>query len=130
LQQRYLAIETRRFPRRLEVQIDVEPEATKALVPSLIIQPLTENVIRHAVSTSREQIVLTIQARRLGDQLHLTVRNSLSDGGAGPAGTSIGLANVAERLHARFEGRCAFIAGPQPNGGFAAMIQIPFQVAQ
>lgn len=129
LQQRYLGIETRRFPRRLEVGIELDPEAAKALVPSLIMQPLTENVIRHAVATSRDQIQMTIQARRRGDQLHLSVTNTLSVGGPATGGTNVGLANVAERLRERFDGRAVFIAGPQPNGGFAAVIQIPFRAS-
>lgn len=129
LQKRYLAIETRRFPRRLQVEMDVDAESAEALVPSLITQPLTENVIRHAVATSRSKIRLTIRARRSADQLHLSVINSLSGQQPAPGGTKVGLANVAERLRARFEGRCAFIAGPQPDGGYAAVIQMPYQVA-
>jgi LytS/YehU family sensor histidine kinase len=129
LQERYLAIEMRRFPRRLQVKMDVDPDSAGALVPSLITQPLTENVIRHAVATSRAQIRLTIRARRFADQLHLSIINSLSGQQPAAGGTKVGLANVAERLRARFDGRCAFIAGPQPDGGFAAIIQMPYQVA-
>jgi two-component system LytT family sensor kinase len=128
LQERYLAIETRRFPRRLQVEMDVDSESSQALVPSLITQPLTENVIRHAVATSRAQIRLTIRARRVADQLHLSIINSLSGADAAAGGTKVGLANVAERLRARFDSRCAFIAGPQPDGGFAAIIQMPHRM--
>ena len=129
LQHRYLAIEARRFPRRLEVRVDIEPGTASALVPSLILQPLTENVIRHAVATSRDPILLTIEAHRVAGQLRLIVTNTLSSGGPGAGGTKVGLANVAERLRARFDERCAFAAGPQSAGGFAAEIRIPFQEA-
>ena len=129
LQERYLAIETRRFPRRLQVEMDVDADSARALVPSLITQPLTENVIRHAVAISRAQIRLTIRARRFADQLHISIVNSLPGHGPAAGGTKVGLANVAERLRARFDGRCAFIAGPQPDGGFAAIIQMPYRVA-
>jgi len=129
LQRRYLDIETRRFPRRLRVAMDVDPESAKALVPSLITQPLTENVIRHAVAASREQVVLTIRARRVEDQLHLMIANSLVGVGGASGGTKVGLTNVAERLRVRYDGGCAFIAGPQPEGGFAAIIQMPYRVA-
>jgi len=129
LQQRYLAIEMRRFPRRLEVILDVEPETARALVPSLILQPLTENVIRHAVATSRDPILLTIGARRSAEQLHLTVRNTLSSGGCGTGGTKVGLANVAERLRARFNEHCTFAVGSQSGGDFVAEIRIPYQEA-
>jgi len=129
LQERYLAIETRRFPRRLQVEMHVDAEAARALVPSLITQPLTENVIRHAVATSRARVHLTIRARRVADQLHISIVNSLSGQQPGSGGTRVGLANVAERLHARYDGRCAFVAGPQPDGGYAAIIQMPYQGA-
>jgi two-component system, LytTR family, sensor kinase len=129
LQQRYLDIEIRRFPRRLRVEMDVDADSARALVPSLITQPLTENVIRHAVATSRKQIMLTIRARRVADQLHLTVANSLPDAAPATGGTGVGLANVSERLRARYDGRCAFLAGPQPDGGFAAVLQMPYRMA-
>ena len=128
LQARYLAIETRRFPGRLKVEMDVSAEAQAARLPSLITQPLTENVIRHAVGTSRTKIVLTIRARKVGEELHLAVTNSPSGGGPGAGGTKVGLANVAERLRTRYGARSAFLAERQPDGGFAAAIRMPYQV--
>ena len=75
----------------------------------------------------RDPVASTIRARRVADQLHLSIANSLSGQDPATGGTKVGLANVAERLRARYEGRCAFIAGPQPDGGFAAIIQMPYQ---
>jgi hypothetical protein len=130
LQALYLAIETKRFPGRLRVEMDVSPESARALVPSLITQPLTENVIRHAVAGSRASVLLSILARREADQLHLTIANSAPDRTAEAGGMNVGLTNVAERLRVRFDGACAFSAGLQPDGGFAAEIHLPFVVAR
>jgi hypothetical protein len=130
LQALYLAIETKRFPGRLRVEMDVSPESARALVPSLITQPLTENVIRHAVAGSRASVLLSILARREADQLHLTIANSAPDRTAEADGMNVGLTNVAERLRVRFDGACAFSAGLQPDGGFAAEIHLPFVVAR
>jgi LytS/YehU family sensor histidine kinase len=130
LQALYLAIETKRFPGRLRVEMDVSPESARALVPSLITQPLTENVIRHAVSASRASVLLSILARRVEDQLHLTIANSSPDRTADAKGMNVGLTNVAERLRVRFDGNCFFSAGLRPDGGFAAEIHLPFVVAR
>jgi signal transduction histidine kinase len=127
LQALYLAIEAVRFADRLEVRIDIPFEARSALVPSLVLQPLIENVVKHAVSTSRTQVTLDISARIEEGRLHVCVRNSAGDGpGQGARGTGVGLNNVAERLRARFGEDCAFKAGPQPDGGFAVGFAIPW----
>lgn len=126
LQALYLAIEARRFPDRLRVEMDVTPESARALIPSLITQPLTENVLRHAVAASEERVLLTIIARKVEDELHLTIANSGPNGSSAKPGTRVGLVNVAERLRGRFADRSSFTAGPQPGGGFAAVLRMPF----
>lgn len=130
LQSLYLAIETLRFPDRLRVEIDVPAEVRGALVPSLVTQPLVENVVRHAVAISIEPVVLGIAARRDGDRLHISVRNSAPAGTRGSAGgTGVGLANVADRLHARFDRDCTFRAEAQADGGFLVAIELPWSTA-
>ena len=59
----YLDIEKVRFEERLQLEIDVEDEARRALIPSLLLQPLVENAIKYAVSPSEEPVRLTIEAR-------------------------------------------------------------------
>jgi hypothetical protein len=127
LQSLYLEIERLRFPDRLAVEFDVAPETASALVPSLITQPLAENVVRHAVANSTRPIVLAIRARREGSRLRLTVHNSEPDGAAAPAASlGVGLANVAERLQARYGANHRFIAEAEPGSGFTVEIDIPF----
>ncbi|MEO6216287.1 MAG: histidine kinase [Sphingomonas sp.] len=127
LQALYLAIEAVRFADRLEVRIDIPDEARSALVPSLVLQPLIENVVKHSVSTSTTPVTLDISARIGGERLHVCVRNGAGDGpGQGARGTGVGLNNVAERLRARFGEDCAFRADPQQDGGFAVSFAIPW----
>ena len=127
LQALYLAIEAVRFADRLEVRIDIPDDARSALVPSLVLQPLIENVVKHSVSTSTMPITLDISARVESGRLHVCIRNSAGDGpGQGARGTGVGLNNVAERLRARFGEDCAFRAEPQPGGGFAVSFAIPW----
>jgi len=116
-----------RFADRLEVRIDIPDAARSALVPSLVLQPLIENVVKHSVSTSTAPITLDISARVESGRLHVCIRNSAGDGpGQGARGTGVGLNNVAERLRARFGEDCAFRAEPQPDGGFAVSFAIPW----
>ncbi|HEX4736100.1 MAG TPA: histidine kinase [Allosphingosinicella sp.] len=128
LQSLYLAIETLRFGERLRVHIDVAEDVRPALVPSLIVQPLAENVIRHAVGNSTRPIDFRIAARREGGRLLVEAVNSAPDGAVRPStGTGIGLVNVAERLRTRYGPDCTFSAERQPDGGFRVQFSIPFQ---
>lgn len=130
LQSLYLAIEAVRFSDRFETRIDIADDARRALVPSLVLQPLIENVVRHSVSTSASPVILTIHAEVQAGRLNVSVTNTASDGsGHAKGGTGVGLANVAARLEARFGDRCAFTAGPEPDRGFAVRFSIPFMEA-
>ncbi|GAA0322507.1 hypothetical protein GCM10009087_35970 [Sphingomonas oligophenolica] len=130
LQALYLAIEAVRFSDRLDVQIDIPDEAKRALVPSLVLQPLIENVVKHVVSTSITPVTLHISASVEDGRLHVCVRNSAGDGsGQGARGTGVGLNNVAARLKARFGEECAFKAGPCEEGGFSVGFAIPWSGA-
>jgi len=127
LQSLYLSIEELRFPDRLKVEIDIPEDARAALVPSLVTQPLVENVVRHAVATSLEPILLCISARREGERLRITVRNGAPVGGGPSArGTGVGLANVGNRLRARFAQDAIFLAERQGDGGFLVVMEIPW----
>ena len=132
LQSTYLAIEAVRFPNRLDVAIDVPNAVRGVLVPSLIVQPLVENAVRHAVAVSTGRVSLTIAAHAEGKRLRIRVRDSganMGTGGEAPRrvvpGTGVGLANVAERLKTRYGDDCGFAAGRLPDGGFEVTFAIP-----
>jgi signal transduction histidine kinase len=132
LQRLYLDIEKVRFPSRLRVEIDIPPEVETARLPALVLQPLVENAIKYGVSPTREKVTLRIEARALGDgRMEIIVTNS-GHGNTAPAkdrdkieSTGVGLANVCQRLSARFgtHAKCEF--GPLSNGGYQVHIIMP-----
>ncbi|HEX6375750.1 MAG TPA: histidine kinase [Allosphingosinicella sp.] len=126
-QQLYLDIEKLRFPRRLDVNIDVPAALGGARVPPLILQPLVENAIKHGVARTAEPVRLTIAAREEDGQLVLTVENDRgpAEPAKGEPGTGVGLINVCERLAARFGGEASCEHGPLPGGGWRVTLIMP-----
>ncbi len=102
LQRLYLEVEAVRFPERLRTVFDVPAELEDACVPGLILQPLVENAVKHAVAATNRPVTITISARTVGNILRLSV----SDDGPGHStnrnGCGIGLSNVRDRLAARY----------------------------
>jgi len=130
LQRLYLDIEKVRFPRRLQVEIDVPPELEAARLPALILQPVVENAIKHGVSPTREKVTLTIVAREAGPgRFTIELRNSAAArpkaGKEAPDGTGVGISNVCDRLAARFgdAAKCEF--GPTGDGGYRVVLTLP-----
>jgi signal transduction histidine kinase len=125
LQKLYLDIEAVRFPTRLVTVFDLPPALEEARVPGMILQPLVENSVKYAVSPVSRPVTITLAAREEFDRLVITV----SDDGPGlPQGADhgfgIGLANVRDRLEARFGADIGFTSAPVP-GGYRTEIRIP-----
>ena len=126
LQRLYLDIEAVRFPERLRTQVDLPDALATACVPGLILQPLVENAIKYGVSRVNRPVTIAIAARRERDQVVLTV----SDDGKGPTegeehGTGVGLANVRDRLQARFGPKAGLVTCAPPEGGFVVTVTLP-----
>jgi two-component system, LytTR family, sensor kinase len=123
LQKLYLAIEQIRFGERLAVVFDV-PEALMAVrVPALILQPLVENSIRHAVARTLQVVTVTIAARIEDGRLRLSVED---DGpGTRDAGLGVGLGNVAGRLSLRHPGAAAINYGRTDRATTSTVIELP-----
>jgi two-component system LytT family sensor kinase len=132
LVERYLAIEGVRFADRLEVDIEVEPEVRRAAVPSMILQPLVENALRHGIARRPGPGRVLVSAARQGAALHLAVGDS-GPGFVRPdpavAGAGIGLRNTASRLRARYGDRANLAVGASPLGGAVVSITVPFEPA-
>ena len=126
LQKLYLDIEAVRFPDRLKTVIDIPPALLNACVPGLILQPVVENAIKYGVSRTAQPVEIRITAREDGDLMHINVTD---DGpnppGQGDGGSGIGLANVRDRLTARFGDRGRIVYGPRDAGGFAVLLTLP-----
>ncbi len=126
MQRLYLDIEKIRFPERLSVVVDVPEELEDARVPGMILQPVVENAIKHGVARSSRPVTVTIRARASGDTMHLIVEDD-ADGDAVPArGNGVGLGNVRERLHTRFDGAAHASHGPRHGGGFRVELILPW----
>ncbi|WFL78633.1 histidine kinase [Altererythrobacter arenosus] len=125
LQEQYLAIEAVRFPDRLISKFDLPRDLEDARVPGMILQPLIENSVKYAVSAVNRPVTITVAAREEFDRLVITVTD---DGPGVPAGAShgfgIGLANVRDRLEARFGPDVVLSSSPIP-GGYKSEIRIP-----
>ena len=130
---RYVAIQRVRFQDRLTVSCNIEDGVRGALVPSLLLQPLVENAIRHGISPRAGAGYVQVTARRLGDKLSLTI---LDDGvgvrarrsRARSRGTGLGLTNTTTRLLHLYGDGHEFESGPREEGGYAVRITIPFRL--
>ncbi len=127
LQLDYLGIEEARFSDRMEVRLEVDPTLHAAKVPGLILQPLVENAVKHGVARTPGAAILIIGAQRDGDgSLRLWVENSVPTGErSGADGMGIGLANVANRLAARYAAAGACVARPAGPGRIRVEIGMP-----
>lgn len=126
----YLSIQKRRFGERVAVTIDAEPAVLGAMVPSMLLQPLVENAIRHGLEGRLSGGTIAVSAQRAGDMLHISV----TDDGVGlPGGWrmdkcgGLGVRVTRERLEALYPqaGEEAFRISRRSAGGTEVSIRIP-----
>jgi two-component system, LytTR family, sensor kinase len=127
----YLEIQKIRFGDQLAVKIDVAPEVRYASVPSLFLQPLVENAIRHGISRRAAGGTVIVLARSVEDQLLIEV----ADDGVGlPASWSLdqcaglGLSVTRERMEGMYPGRHSFLVRRRAEGGTSVEIRLPLRV--
>ena len=123
---RYLDIEQIRLESRLRVQYDVAAEASDAQVPTLILQPLVENAIRHGVAPREEGGTIVIAASTENARVRLTV----SDDGPGfangaPERLRVGLRNTQARLEQLYGANYDLRFAERAGGGVMVEITIP-----
>jgi len=126
----YLIIERARFEERLNVEIDVPDDLKSLSVPSLILQPLVENAIKHAISENVAGGTITIMVRREEFAGEESVKITVADTGRGkkdpisyePEG--IGIKNVRERIASYYHARGDFRV-EHKGRGTECTIEIP-----
>lgn len=126
----YLEIQQARFEDRLSVEIDVPPDLLGARVPSLLLQPLVENAVRHGVSRRVGPGRIEIGARRDEHRLRIEVRDDgvgLAEDDVGRGG--IGLSNLRARLRHLYGARQSFSLEQAPGGGVIATVVLPLAAA-
>lgn len=126
LQRLYLEIEKIRFPERLRTMINIPPELMNQYVPALILQPLVENAIKYGVSRANRPVTVDIRAEKVDEMMVIKI---IDDGepivSGSDQGNGIGLANVRDRLEARYRSAASLEAGPKNGGGFSATLTLP-----
>lgn len=127
---RYLEIEEIRFGERLRVDISVAEGAEGALVPPLILQPLVENAVRHAIGSREEGGAVAIAATRQEGWLTLGV----DDDGPGPdaameVGKGVGLSNTRQRLAELYGTGARLELSRNERGGLAVSLRLPFRTS-
>jgi two-component system, LytTR family, sensor kinase len=128
LQRLYLDIEEVRFADQLQVEVRLPRELEDALAPSLILQPLVENALKHGLRGPGQPMRLTISARAEADRLTLEVADDGRGQNAPGGGTGVGLKNIERRLAARFQDQ-ARLAVESTSDGFRARIILPLRFA-
>ncbi len=138
----YLAIEVVRFgAEKLTVIKDLAPETLDILVPSMMLQPLIENSIKHGLEPRIHGGTITLRSRLQGDILLLEVDDDgvgissekelfESKGTLGRAGTGIGMRNVRERLHVLYGLAAGLDIIRRPGRGTRVVLTIPVMTAE
>ncbi|HAN89158.1 MAG TPA: sensor histidine kinase, partial [Erythrobacter sp.] len=143
--QLYLGIEQMRFEERLRSSFRIEPEAAKAELPAMLLQPLVENAIKYGVSPQEEGAEIDIVAQVVGPRLRVTVSdtgpgmtmNSVEDGlpavrhtHARRDSTGVGLANIRDRLAQAYGEEHRFEIRSPESGGFSVLIELPYETKE
>ena len=128
----YLGIEKLRLGDRLVLDYDIEPEATSAEVPELLLQPLFENAVRHGAARMLNSCKIRFRACREGDRLHLALHNDgpVRSESPGPLGCGLGLTNTQDRLRLYYKDEFRFQYTDRPQGGVQIDISIPYKKAE
>ena len=127
IQARYLEVERERYSDRLTVSLDVPDQLKRARVPSLILQPLVENAVKHGVGALDQAVRIRIRADADRNILSIHVENDAPDEARASTGTGTGLRNVAQRLATRFGDQAGLSSGLTPSGIFRATISMPLR---
>lgn len=128
----YLDIEMVRFDDRLKLDFDIEPQALKALLPGLILQPLIENSMDHAIAVNEDGGVIRLRARKVRDELQI----ELSDTGPGDnvkkssKSCGVGLTNTLERLKTLYGSHYHFEELKRGPEGFTLQMIIPYETKE
>ena len=128
----YLGIQEMRFSDRLRFELDVDPATARALVPNLILQPLTENALRHGIARIVDAGVVGIRSSVHDGNLRLTVYDNgagLPDDWQMKGSTGIGLANTVARLQQLFDDNHQIDIRNRDGGGVEVVITMPLRIS-
>ena len=129
----YLEIEKTRFGERLKLDFQISEEAKSSLIPSLLLQPIIENSMKHVIAQNEEGGTISLFADVVDNMLVLV----LSDTGSGEqvdrnrikgkTGRGVGLRNIDERLKVLYTDNYEFIINVKASGGLETIIKLPVE---
>jgi two-component system, LytTR family, sensor kinase len=128
----YIGIQRRRFGERLSVEIHADPATLGLLVPTLILQPLVENAIRHGIGKHKGEDCIEVFANQQGGSLQIEVWNSNSvvdETSERVFQRGVGLRNTKARLEHLYGAAASLIFRPLARGGAAAIIVVPARLS-
>jgi len=131
---RYLDIEQLRYGEKLRTEFSVEPGALNVLVPNIVLQPLVENAIKHAISLRTNPGLVRVSAGRSGERLHVAVvddgpENPPPEVPAGRKRQGIGLANSRAQLEKLYGTNYRLEVMKRPEGGTTIHLDLPWRVS-
>ncbi|HEV3481834.1 MAG TPA: histidine kinase [Candidatus Acidoferrales bacterium] len=120
----FLAVEKIRYGSRLEMEESVDKEALEAQVPPLLLQPLVENAVAHGIANLVEGGWIRLEAKQRDGYLSIAIENPFDPQAPQRRRNGVGLANVRQRLEARY-GSSATFAATTKGGRFRVALSLP-----
>ena len=131
LLERYVEIQRARFGDRLTVDVAIEPDAKGSLVPSLLLQPLVENSIKHGIGARAGAGHIGIRIARRGDTLTIEIRDDGRGLTAGTVKEGIGIGNCRARLQSLYGGNGYSLGIANGSGsGAVVTLSLPYHVLE
>jgi two-component system, LytTR family, sensor kinase len=128
----YVQIEQVRFGDRLSVRRLIAPETMHASLPSMLIQPLVENALKHGIARTPGPGTVEVRVDREGDRLVVQVYDTgpgfQPPGHQVSGGTGVGLANTRKRLAQLYGAEHSLLAHSPAGGGAIVRISLPWRV--
>ncbi|HEU4779741.1 MAG TPA: histidine kinase [Steroidobacteraceae bacterium] len=121
----YLALESLRLADRLRVERDIAPEARAVRIPTMLLQTMVENAIKHGLAQLKEGGTLRIAAHVVDKELVLQVFNPRPADTAASASGGVGLRNSSERLRLLFGSGASLRLDLSQPGQATAEIRLP-----
>lgn len=132
----YLGIELIRFADRLTIEFDIDDAALNVKVPSLLLQPMAENSIKHAVNVCEDTCLIRVSASVTDDYLTLMVSDdgpgiaSLDDGTFTPEDfefSGLGVRNIIERVANVYADKASVILENKKTVGLSVFVSLPIR---
>lgn len=123
----YISIEQTRFKDRLTIEQEIDSTALACEVPTMVLQPLVENAVRHGIAKHKQADRISIVAQRTNGRLLLEVRNRIGrvENNGSPPARGIGLSNTRARLEQLYNGQHSFEISNREGGGVVVKLSLP-----